>query len=84
MNRILKPDNLPPSPQGRGRKKYFKSCGKFPSSSYFSYTYFVFPGNYSPLPILLSWSTVMGNFSVPVSPRMDNGVFLRATTFRKK
>ena len=28
MNRILKPDNLPPSPQGRGWKKYFKSWWK--------------------------------------------------------
>ncbi|WP_431424115.1 penicillin-binding protein 1C [Bacteroides hominis] len=28
MNRILKPDNLPPSPQRRGWKKYFKSWWK--------------------------------------------------------
>ena len=28
MNRILKPNNLPPSPQGRGWKKYFKSWWK--------------------------------------------------------
>ena len=75
---------FPPPHKGGGGRNISKVGGRFLSSSYFSYTYFVFPGNYSPLPILLSWSTVMGNFSVPVSPRMDNGVSLRATTHRKK